>query len=380
MVLRLELRNRLWLIWGAGAAALVAMVVYSRVTTTPYPTAWPWITFAAMAILEEALIPRAGDGSHRPRVVLIATIIMFRKHPDVIALVTLAAALGGSFLARRPWRELLTSTAKFLILAAAGTAALRLVGYTDTIHFVLATGALIVVYLAGSFAFKGLSPKPARRLAVGLASGLIAALLALAWRTPSTGPFMLRLGEVAILAVVGIAIGFALGGNPQGLLRHRLRLRNPPVLAIVGAASLVVSTRLSGQAGAMLAGAGLLLIGIFAVQRHWFPVACMLLGGIANELARIVNNGRMPVATKELPAGVGDDLGNLGQTSSTYQSVDTHTQLAWLADRFPLIVFPGVASVGDMLIALGIIWIFAALTRASSVSAGVEASVSPMAA
>jgi hypothetical protein len=152
------------------------------------------------------------------------------------------------------------------------------------------------------------------------------------------------------------------------------------VLAIVGAASLVVSTRLSGQAGAMLAGAGLLLIGIFAVQRHWFPVACMLLGGIANELARIVNNGRMPVATKELPAGVGDDLGNLGQTSSTYQSVDTHTQLAWLADRFPLIVFPGVASVGDMLIALGIIWIFAALTRASSVSAGVEASVSPMAA
>jgi len=78
--------------------------------------------------------------------------------------------------------------------------------------------------------------------------------------------------------------------------------------------------------------------------------------------------------------GVGDDLGNLGQTSSTYQSVDTHTQLAWLADRFPLIVFPGVASVGDMLIALGIIWIFAALTRASSVSAGVEASVSPMAA
>ena len=376
----LQLRNRAWLSWGAGAAALVAMVVFSRVTTTPYPTAWPWITFAAMAILEEALIPRAGDASHRPRVVLIATIVMFRKHPDVIALVTLAAGLGGGVLACRPWRELLTRTAMFLILAAAGTTALRLVGYPDTIHFVLATGTLIVVYLAGFLAFEGLGPKPARRFAVGLASGLIAALFALAWRTPSTGPFMLRLGEVAILAVVGMAIGLALGGNPQGLLRHRLRLRNPPVLVIVGAASLVLSTRFAGQAGAMLAAAGLLFIGIFAVQRRWFPVACMLLGGIANELARIVNDGRMPVATRELPAGVGDDLGNLGQSSSTYQSVDAHTHLVWLADRFPLVLFPGVASVGDVLIALGIIWIFAALTHASVASTRVDTSLSPMAA
>ncbi|MEO6797818.1 MAG: DUF5317 family protein [Candidatus Dormibacter sp.] len=379
MVLRLGLRNRVWLIWEAGAVALVAMVVFSRVTTTSYPTAWPWITFAAMAIFEEALIPTAGDASHRHRVVLVATVIMFRKHPDVIALVTLAAGLAGGLLARRPWRELLTRTAMFIILAAAGTATLRLVGYADTIHFVLATAALILVYLAATAGLEGLSPKPARWLVTGLASGLIAALVALAWRTPSTGPMMLRLGEVAILAVVGIAIGFALGGYPQGLLHHRLRLRNRPVPVILGAAGLVVSTRLSGQAGAILAAAGLLLLGIFAVQRRWFPVACMLLGGIANELARIANDGRMPVATEGLPAGVGDDLGNLGQTS-TYQSVDTNTHLVWLADRFPLLVFPGVASVGDMLIALGIVWIFAALTRASSAGGGVEANVSPMAA
>ena len=96
MVLRLGLRNRVWLIWEAGAVALVAMVVFSRVTTTSDPTAWPWITFAAMAICEEALVPTAGDASHRHRVGLVATVTMFRERPDVIALVTLAAGLAGA--------------------------------------------------------------------------------------------------------------------------------------------------------------------------------------------------------------------------------------------------------------------------------------------
>jgi hypothetical protein len=349
------------LIWLAGGAALVGMAIFSHVTERPYPTTWPWISFVGMAILEEVLIAPAGGGSSPgPRIVLIAAIIMFRKHPDVIALVTAGAGLAGGGLLRLPWRAILTRTALLLILAAVGTASLRVVGYADTPHFVAATAVLILLYVACTAVPSGPRAEPVR----WLGAGVLAALLALAWRTPASGPVMLRLGEVAVLAVAGIAAGFALGGSPRGLLRRRRPLGGLPVLIIVGGAGLLVSTRLPSQTAAILAAVSLTLIAVVALRRRWFPVACMLLGGLCNEIARVVNGGLMPVETAGLPAGLADELGNLGQTSMTYKAVDAHTHLAWLADRFPLGPFPGLASVGDILIGLGIIWIFAALTAA----------------
>jgi hypothetical protein len=231
------------------------------------------------------------------------------------------------------------------------------VGYYDMQHFVAATGVLILAYVTGTVVIDRHRAQPLR----GLAAALLGSLLALAWRTPATGPLMLRLGEVAILAVIGITIGFAIGGRPQDLLQRRLHLRGIPVVPIAGGVLLVVSTRATGQASTLVALAGVALIGFYALTRGWFPVACVVLGAMGNEVARLANNGRMPVDTVSLPANVVDELGNLSQTP-TYQAATSSTHLAWLADRFPLTPFPGVASLGDAVIALGIVWVFASLT------------------
>ena len=346
------------LVWAAGVAALLGMIVYSQLTATPYPTSWPWITFAAMAILEVAVFAPAGSGaSAGTRVVLLAAMIMFRKHPDITAIVTAAAGLGGGLLARLPWRTVVTRSAWLLIFAAGGTASLRLVGYQDTPHFLAATALLILLYVGGLLAIHGPRSWPVR----DLAAALLGALLALGWRTPASGPLMLRLGEVAILALIGLVVGSAMGGRPRELLRRRVQLRGIPVLPIVGGVGLVVSTRMGGQVSTVLAVAGVGMIGLYAAVRQWFPLACIVLGAMGNELARLANDGRMPVDTNGLPAAIVDELGNLDQTS-IYQAVNSTTHLAWLADRFPLAPFPGVASPGDVVIALGIVWLFASLT------------------
>lgn len=363
-------------IWAGGVAALLGMVAYSQATATPYPTSWPWITFAAMAVLEQALIAPAADGSAPVvPIVLVAAAIMFRKHPDITAIVTVAAGLAGGFLARLPWRALVTRCAWLLLFGATGTACFRVVGYDDTPHFLAATAALVLLYVGGTVAINRSGARPLR----GLAAAVLGSLLALAWRTPATGPFMLRLGEVAILALIGMTIGFAMDGRPQDLLQRRVHLRGMPVLAIVGGLGLVVSTRVTGQTSTLLAVAGIALIGLHALMNRWFPVACMLLGAMGNEVARLANGGRMPVDTTSLPPSVVDELGNLGQTS-TYQAANAGTHLVWLADRFPLTPFPGVASAGDAVIALGIIWIFSSLTSARPAQASARGVVKSMAA
>lgn len=363
-------------IWAAGLAALLGMVVYSQATATPYPTSWPWLTFGAMAILEQAVMTPAGDrSSPTVSIVLVAAIIMFRKHPDITAMVTAAAGLAGGLLARLSWHAVLTRSAWLLLLGAAGTACIRLVGYNDSPHFVAATAGLVLVYVGTVIAINRSLAWPLR----GLVAAVLGSLLALAWRTPATGPLMLRLGEVAILALMGMTIGFAMGGRPQDVLQRRMRLRGLPVLAILGGVGLVLSTRITGQSSTLLAIAGIASIGFHALVNRWFPVACMLLGALANEVVRLANGGRMPVETNTLPPGVVDELGNLSQTS-TYQAANAGTHLAWLADRFPLAPFPGVASAGDAVIALGIIWVFASLTASRSAPAIADGVVKSMAA
>jgi hypothetical protein len=54
----------------------------------------------------------------------------------------------------------------------------------------------------------------------------------------------------------------------------------------------------------------------------------------------------------------------LTRDSPTYLVAGPGTALRWLADRFPVPVFPGVASIGDILVAIGIVWLAAALTMA----------------
>ena len=106
--------------------------------------------------------------------------------------------------------------------------------------------------------------------------------------------------------------------------------------------------------------------GIWAVWRRVFPVACAALGAYSNELVRAANGGHMPVE------GYRRMLEGFGVPSDTYTAAGAATNFAWLDDRFQLPPpFPGIASVGDILIALGMAWLVAALVarrRAGPVS------------
>ena len=62
----------------------------------------------------------------------------------------------------------------------------------------------------------------------------------------------------------------------------------------------------------------------------------------------------------------------MGNRAGTYVAAGPHTNLAWLDDRFSLPPpFPGIASAGDILIAIGMAWFVATLMlrRPSEVAA-----------
>ena len=55
-------------------------------------------------------------------------------------------------------------------------------------------------------------------------------------------------------------------------------------------------------------------------------------------------------------------LSTLGNRTDTYVLSGPHTNFAWLDDRFQLPApFPGIASAGDILIAVGMAWFVATL-------------------
>jgi Family of unknown function (DUF5317) len=95
--------------------------------------------------------------------------------------------------------------------------------------------------------------------------------------------------------------------------------------------------------------------GIWAGRRRLFPIVCGAVGAIGNEVVRAVNGGRMPVDGPGAPASVGGRADN-------YVLAGPHTNFAWLDDRFHLPApFPGIASAGDILIAIGMAWFVASL-------------------
>jgi hypothetical protein len=357
----------------AGSVALVATLAFSVAFVTPYRTTWAWISFIGMVALEDVVAGRRreGWGWSLPRLTLLAAIIVFRKHPDVTLLVALSAALLAGLALRNRWFTLLGKAASWIIAASVGSAVLGLVGFADTAHFVAATAMLLVVYATLDGILQHLLESPgsasldwstARRALGALGLGLAGALLALGWRTPSVGPLALRLAEVCVLALVGMLIGFALGGTARGPSGGMQSLRRLPPLVVVAGALLVVSTRVPNPLSAMLAAAALAALAIWALGRRAYYAVCLIVGGLSNEIARAANGGRMPVETAGLPPGAQADYANLTRDSSTYVLAGPQTHLAWLGDRFAVPIFPGIASLGDILVAVGIVWLAAALT------------------
>jgi hypothetical protein len=171
--------------------------------------------------------------------------------------------------------------------------------------------------------------------------------------------------------VVGFGLGLVLGGRPANLMQVRLRW-NLLIFASM-ALQLALFTGLSIPASivtvAYLVSGGLALAWL-GRNLKIAGVPCVFLGGLSNFLAIAANGGRMPVEAALLARSRGIDYVNAlagGRITSNSSLAGGHTQLRWLTDQFlipPPWPLPTVLSVGDLLIAAGVVWLIAAAMRA----------------
>jgi len=362
---RVNARSIRALLWVAGLATLLAAIGGWVLPAQPYPAPWAWISFMGMCIVDDFLLGSKDDArwSELPKITLLAAIIVFRRHPEITLLVAGVAAPLGSLLKGQAWSTQLTATAQWVLAAVIGAFTFRLVGFGDTRHFLVATGALMAVYYALGpvlsarlqATMTGTDFRNAfashRRLAISMLVG--GALLALAWRTAWLEPAALKVADGALVTVAGIFAGFIFGGRASRVLAPGAPV---PVRPLVAAGAVLVLSEFAPGPLSWLLPLGLATIaGIWAVWRHIYPIACGALGAYCNEVVRAANEGRMPVEGHDVLAAV-------NSRASTYVLAGPHTNFAWLDDRFILPPpFPGIASAGDILIAIGMAWFVAML-------------------
>src|SRR5919202_1091842 len=121
------------LTWFGGAAALVVTVFGYLINDQPYPATWAWLCFIGLCAMDDILFgPEEGSRAvGLPRLSLLATCIMFRRHPEITMIVVLAAAPLSSLLKRQQSVTQVTNVALWLFTSAFGIAAFRLVGFED---------------------------------------------------------------------------------------------------------------------------------------------------------------------------------------------------------------------------------------------------------
>lgn len=359
------------LVWGAGLAALLAAIAAWVVPAQPYQAPWAWISFIAMAILDDVIFgsPEEARWSELPKVSLLAAVIVFRRHPELTILVAFTAAPLGSLIKRQSWTTQVTATAHCVLAAAASAEAFRLVGFGDTQHFVAATLVAMAVYYAlgpplSAVTQSAESPtsvsaafRAHRRLFIAMEGAGV--LLALAWRTPSLEPAALKLGDLALVAVIGVFLGSVIGGRVRSLLANIVTI--PTWLLVANGILLLGGQWAPNPLSWMMPALAGIAVSVWAVGRGLFGVVCASVGMLCNEAVRALNGGRMLVDVNALPKSIRGSYADLGGQSSTYALVGPGSHLTWLADRLPAAPFPGVASIGDLLIAAGAIWVIAAL-------------------
>jgi hypothetical protein len=353
------------ILWIAGLAVLLAAIAGWVLPAQPYPAPWAWISFIGMCIVDDFLLGSKEDArwGELPKITLLAAIIVFRRHPEITVLVAVMAAPLGSLLKGQSWSTQVTATAQWILAAVVGAFTFRLVGFGDTPHFLAATVALMAVYytlgpvlsarlqatLTGTNFQRALSVH--RRLAISL---LVAgALLALAWRTSWLQPAALKVADGALTTVAGIFTGFLFGGRASRVLSPAAPV---PVRPLVAAGGILLLSGFTPDPFSWLLPLGLAVVaGIWAVWRGIYPIACGSLGAYCNEVVRAANGGRMPVEGYDV-------MGAVSRSANTYVPAGPGTNFAWLDDRFMLPPpFPGIASAGDILIAIGMAWFVAML-------------------
>jgi hypothetical protein len=350
------------ILWAAGGLALAAGTIAWLPQARPYEAPWAWICFIGMCLIDDYLLgaPATAGWGRLPRFALFAAIIMFRRHPEITMLVALVAASLGSALKGKRWPAHLTATAQWMLAAVVGAAAFRAVGFEDTAHFVAATALLMGIYYAfgpvlGSWVEALLTGSRFlaafdRQRRFALSFQVVGILLAMAWRTAAVQPAALKVADAALVALAGIVAGVMLGGRLRWLFRAGDRI--PALAALIGGLILFGGLIAPLPFSWLLPLGVALAAGAWAVSQRAYPVLCSAIGAVCNEVVRAANGGYMPVEGSGLASGLG--------AAHTYVAAGAHTALSFLDDRFHLPPpFPGIASAGDILIAVGVAWLVA---------------------
>ena len=164
--------------------------------------------------------------------------------------------------------------------------------------------------------------------------------------------------------VIGVIVGFLLGGRPEGL--SNLKLKWAWVFAVGLAIQLVlfsdfVAERIGELGVPIYVGSTLAVAIAVAANYRVTGMPIVALGAFSNLAAIVANGGYMPTTEAALSA-----LGKVEKTGYSNSSLDPNPALPWLTDIFALpawVPASNVFSIGDVLIGVGVVIVIAAAMR-----------------
>src|SRR5438874_10430889 len=257
-----------------------------------------------------------------------------------------------------------TNTAWWLVACGLGLLTFGAVMNAGHAGFAIGAGVLIVVYAAaenyviGALGFRkrrrGLGPTDRLdEFAAPFVFAGMGAIYALSWRSSQFGPLDLDGGQLALMAAIGIVIGYLLGGTIANLWRgvDSIHGRTTWLVFLFGLGVVILPRGLE-LAVVTAAVAAVLLV---AVRARTVGGIISCVGGLAN-LAVVQLNGGMPTNASAFLRLVGP-AGYARYASQTYLET-FNTKLAALDDRIVLphpLPFAEVLSVGDIVLITGLV-------------------------
>lgn len=154
---------------------------------------------------------------------------------------------------------------------------------------------------------------------------------------------------------IALVVGLFRGGDIRRFAQLELRALWLVLLAFV----LQFAMRVMGMGGPFLVAVlypltHLFLLAFFVLNRSRWDLVVMGLGLFSNALVIWANGGKMPVSAAAYQAAVGTAL---PLTDPTHIPLTETARLAWLADLWALkspFPLPGVFSLGDLVVCLGV--------------------------
>jgi hypothetical protein len=164
--------------------------------------------------------------------------------------------------------------------------------------------------------------------------------------------------------VIGLVLGFALGGRLEGLARLQFRwgwVFVAGLLVQVVLFSDLVADRIGGLGVPIYVGSTALVAAAVAANLRIPGMAIVVAGALSNLVAIVANGGYMPASAAAMAA-----LGKTPKPGYSNSSFDPNPALPWLTDIFALprwLPSANVFSVGDVLIAAGVVVVMVVAMR-----------------